>query len=319
MSYSCVSHSADLDGVASAILANFYLKTLHHGAHVNVVFTSVNGDAENAIISAIQDSSVIWITDLSFSNENFLSDLFKFHPDKAIHVFDHHASSQQAFQNVSSCNAVLDISGNKCATDLVYDYIKTRIGCIPAEYCDLVRYTHSIDLWIKDEPQGERLTEVIQNLGAKETFNLLTQDISKIYLENFTPAMQLCNKISDRNLSKSSSLAFNSVLEEKTDTLGVVKAAFCYGCASEVGSALVQGEKAWVGLIDMSRQELSFRTNNETVNLTGIGANDIAKFLGGGGHPNAAGSKCTKEILLGGPAILKQEMVKIISKIKSKT
>lgn len=319
MSFEIISHIADLDGVASAILANFYFKTLYPGAQVNITFTSVNSGAENAIVSAIQDSSVIWITDISFSNSNFLSDLFRFNPDKAIYVFDHHASSQQAFQNISGCNVILDISGNKCATDLVYDYIKTRVDHIPTEYYDLVRYAHSIDLWIKDEPQGERLTEVVQILGAKKTFNILTQDISKVYLKNFTPAMQLCNEISINNLSKSSSLAFNSVLEEKTDTLGVVKAAFCFGCASEVGSALVRGEKAWVGLIDMSRQELSFRTNNETVNLTGIGANDIAEFLGGGGHPNAAGSKCTKEILLGGPTVLKQEMVKIISKIKSKT
>lgn len=64
---------------------------------------------------------------------------------------------------------------------------------------------------------------------------------------------------------------------------------------SELGNRLckMHPEIDFVAMIDMTTQTVSYRTVKDDIDL----GNDVAKLFGGGGHPKAAGSEFSKEVL----------------------
>ena len=64
---------------------------------------------------------------------------------------------------------------------------------------------------------------------------------------------------------------------------------------SELGNRLckMHPEIDFVVMIDMASQTVSYRAVKDNIDL----GNDVAKLFGGGGHPKAAGSEFSKEVL----------------------
>ncbi|MFM9673644.1 hypothetical protein, partial [Streptomyces galilaeus] len=77
----------------------------------------------------------------------------------------------------------LDITGKKCAADLVYDFIMASGMPYSAELEHLKDSAHSHDLWIRDVEDGEQLTSVISIMGAEKAFDALVKDLSLVYHE----------------------------------------------------------------------------------------------------------------------------------------
>jgi hypothetical protein len=178
----------------------------------------------------------------------------------------------------------------------------------------LVRATHSRDLWVNDVQEGIDLSAVIAMLGPQKTFELLTEGIHRVRRGNFTDLMDFCVDLDESLMEKAKAAANATAVRyfyfpdsPKSRAAGVtVVAAVTSGCQSDVGHMfLSKYPKAIVGLINLDKIGISFRTNQETIAQLGFGVNDIAStIVGGGGHPFAAGAPASDEILSGGSRAL---------------
>lgn len=309
-----LSHQDDLDGVASAVVADRYLRG--QGVVPNVCFVSyetIEVDVER--LGASEDE--LWIMDLSLKDPGLIKHLRRFGPEK-LFIFDHHSSSVQAMASWQPFATILfDDSGNRCATDLVYGFVRETLGWDDlGALGPMVDAAHSRDLWIRDVQAGDDLTVMICQKDAHWMFGLLQGDPTLASPANYTAGMYEAMQEAETARQESIALAnasevtlkyrMHPITRELFDPPVTLVCALSNGFSSDVAHALLDGNgHRWVALIDVDRLRLSFRTNDETIQATGVSAKELAESIpGGGGHPCAAGSALPPEILRGGPNAL---------------
>jgi len=316
-----VSHDADLDGVASAVLLFRYIKQFYAPASVTVRFSNYD-DVKSVVEESVQNCDFLWIADLSIRDLSLVDVLAKSKVNTFF--FDHHAdTSSFASQIKTFATVFFDDSGSKCAADLIWDFISPVFaehikGQASVDEFEsmayLVRATHSRDLWVNDVQEGIDLSAVIAMIGPDKSLELLTEDIHRVHRANFTDLMEFCVDLDESLMEKAKTAAKATAIRyfyypdsPKSRAAGVsVIAAVTSGCQSDVGHMfLSEHPRAIVGLINLDKVGISFRTNQETIAQLGFGVNDIARTIeGGGGHPFAAGAPASEEILTGGSRAL---------------
>ena len=316
----CVSHAADLDGVASAILLTHYIQAKFKTTP-KVLFANYD-DVGDVLDEALKTATHLWISDLSIRNLDLASKLAHFNSD-TLYFFDHHADTIPFVEAIKD-NATIcfDSSGNKCAADLIWEYISSENFDSKESLEYLKKATRSRDLWINDTPEGASLSAVIAMLGPEKVYQHLMEGIHRVYRSNFTDLMEFCVHVADNGVNNAKNLARASMIKyfytpdsPKSCAAGLsVIAAFTTGCQSEVGDMfLTEIPRAMVGLINLETLTLSFRTTKDVIGQLGFGVNSIAQTIdGGGGHTYAAGAPLSKEILMQGPRALLELMLAII-------
>jgi len=315
-----VSHGADLDGVASAILLTHYIQA-KFSQTPQVLFANYD-DVGDVLDEALKSSSHLWISDLSIRNLDLASKLAHFTPE-TLYFFDHHADTTQFVEEIQNIATVcFDSSGNKCAADLIWEYISSEnIQSVESlEY--LTKATRSRDLWINDVPEGASLSAVIAMLGPEKVYQHLMEGIYRVRRDKFSDLMEFCVHVAEDGINNAKNLAQASMIKyfytpdsPKSCAAGLsVVAAFTTGCQSEVGDMfLTEIPRAMVGLINLETLTLSFRTTKDVIGQLGFGVNSIAQTIdGGGGHPYAAGAPLSKEILMHGPRALLELMLTVV-------
>ena len=315
-----VSHIADLDGVASAVLLTAYFKEFR-GILPNVVFADYE-NAQEKVLSNSDFADEIWICDLSWK-ENNIDSIDKLKSIK-IFFFDHHSSSRKCFEHwANSASIFFDDSGKMCTADIIYAYLSSLSESTelppPTEdflklMAPIVSATHSRDLWIKDDPNGCAISCVIDDLGAEHVFFELIKNPEKIHISNFPK--QWTDSVSkfEEKLNLSYDMAQKTLLTEVVNGVNVC-ACFALGAISETGERILKEKgPSLIGFIDLNRKEISFRTNEETIEIVGFGVNKIASFIhqNGGGHPCAAGAACSSKHFTEGPIALLNDMLKCV-------
>ena len=319
------SHIADLDGVASAVLAAHYLSQPINGQDptFDVFFADYNNANAQvaAAAGAVRDGGSLWITDLSFKEPSALRNVAL--AKHKIHVFDHHESSREtmvAWQDVATIH--FDSSHTKCAADLVWKYVARALVGHPA-WPDLAYLTlaaHSRDLWIRDIQEGEDLTDVVGRLGAEKTFDILFDRPALCREENYTPGFRAAIRDEREFREKCHHMATKCLVREAFEILGqkvYAMATMTLGNCSDVGNSILQENPlGWVAMIDLGRGSISLRTNEETIKHTGISVSQIAQQIdpSGGGHPVAAGVPLENDALQRGSYGLLELLVPCIGK-----
>lgn len=326
----CLTHSADLDGVASAVLLTYYIEAKFKTTP-KVLFSNYDNFGD-VLEDALQDVTHLWISDLSVRDLELVDKLTKFTPE-TFYFFDHHADTEPFVQKIADIATVcFDSSGNKCAADLIWEYISPCLFKHDFRDCPdydtfsslkhLTKATHSRDLWINDVPEGESLSAVIAMIGPDKTYECLTTNPSRAIRDNFTELMEFCVHLAEDGVNHAKNLAQKSMIKyfyapdsPKSCVAGLsVIAAFTTGCQSEIGDMfLTETPRAMVGLINLEALTISFRTTKDVISQLGFGVNTIAKTIeGGGGHTFAAGAPLSKEILMQGPKALLALMLSAI-------
>lgn len=296
---SIVSHRADLDGVASAVLATEFVMSKYGAPPEKVIFADYD-DAKTAIARAAIDVDELWILDLSIKEPN-IAEFFKHIPRESVFYFDHHNSSVstvEAWSDVASL--YFDDSGNSCTADLLYkaagdvapQFTKTPI------YDQLVAATHSRDLWINDVQEGALLTDVISILGAQAVYQELIEQPSSAFESKFPKLFQEAVIIAEHQREAAIAMANNTKMSiEVKDGCSLVY-MITTGYQSDVGHMILQQHPgSYAIMFNLSNLTGSIRCNKETAMANGIGANSIASlFAGGGGHPYAAGFPLTTDM-----------------------
>ena len=322
-----VSHIADLDGVASAVLAYQHIRH-YRSIFPEVVFADYD-DAFEKIVEAAKGKDEVWICDISWkmSNIGLIDHLSHISPDRLL-FFDHHRSSRDCFDAWKErATFHFDDSGESCTADLVYRYIMDNgwdffiadNGWGECQIPAIVSAAHSRDLWIRNDPNGCAISSVIDELGARAVFDALIKDHSLIHINNFPPSWVDACKHSEQNLEKSYLVARNTMVKahalSPNGSSVPIMACIALGCISEVGERILTEEDGgFIGFIDLVHGGLSFRSTLPTIETMGFGVNEIASRLhpNGGGHPVASGAANSQRHLTDGPNALLKDMMESV-------
>jgi oligoribonuclease NrnB/cAMP/cGMP phosphodiesterase (DHH superfamily) len=311
MSKLIISHT-DLDGVASALIAHKYLlETTSENAEVVLV----NYDcAMDVIIEEFssQKYDEIWIADLSIREAEVFKKIKKFKDQIKTVWIDHHASSvSQDWMDI----CIIEESDEECAASLMYKYCNSQIDFDIHHYDYLSRYARDVDLWRQKYSRATDLSMIISVLGPQRLFQILNQDVIKLF--EFTSEMERALKKAQENLEASLNMATITKEETKLDNNLILVSAVCNGYTSIVGDAL-GGDRIIVALVDLNNKGISLRTKSANINLPDInfGVHEIAerfeyKGRRGGGHPAAAGAPASDELFKS----LSQNLIGVVESI----
>ncbi len=284
-----------LDGMAAAVcIGRFYGE-----ARVTPFFTHPS-EVDRAIAEIARVSGPpkdLWITDITWKEtgtEKYFSDL----TGKGWRVFwvDHHVIALEKDEATVRAMGLAGwvASDRYSAARLLYDYLVSagdRLGSPPRdllEFEEAVLLADDNDRWLHHRPGSRDLAMTVAALGGMVAYRELMKLGRGM---TYTPKMSSALKKAVRELGDSVALANRTRVERILERPKVkIVAALCKGYTSEVAEALRQGMSdepngAVFLLYNLDDQRISLRrTPGCNLNLA-----DLARRLGGGGHPAAAG------------------------------
>ncbi|MBS1722881.1 MAG: hypothetical protein JSS66_08010 [Armatimonadetes bacterium] len=287
---SIVSHRADLDGVASAVLASEFVLARRGTVPDQVLFADYD-DAKTVIARAAIDAEELWILDLSLREPN-IAEFFSHLPKSSVFFVDHHQSTSgvvSAWENRATI--FFDASGNRCTADILYDSAGTVAPSFKKDaiWGQLVAATHSRDLWINNVPEGALLSDVIEVLGAQATYQVLVESPSAALEEKFPVRFQEAVTVARKRREAELKIVRNTQVELPfLGTRILFALASCY--QSDLAEILLSEDAdRYIVFLDLSKESASVRCRQGLIDQTSLPANKLASVFGGGGHPCAAG------------------------------
>lgn len=290
------SHT-DLDGVGSGLI----FQSLFGRGNVNVVYCDYNNVNEriSEFLSSDEVSSYcdIFITDISV-NEDVAKSLDAVNSDVSaprIHLIDHHGTAEWLNKYDWALVKVVQEDGHKTSgTSLVLEYFDNEGGYIISdrlrEFAEEVR---RYDTW-----EWSTIYNTITPVDLNDYLYMIGRD-------KFVSAM--LPRIQDEHASdnwfeekgralldqrKKEIKAYINKKEQQLiiveDKVGVI---FAENHISELGNEICNRHEEidYVAIFDVGAMKVSFRTVKD------VDVSAIAKALGGGGHPKAAGASIQPE------------------------
>ncbi len=280
-----------LDGLASAAcVGRFY-------GEVNVTpFFTHPSNVDRVIKEATQNSKQpqdLWVADITWKNPETDKHLKQLAKD-GWRVFwaDHHAIAiDKKERDVKEIGLTgWAVSDKYSAARLLFDYMvshEDKIGKANPELLEfqkVVLLADDNDRWIHNISGSRELALTVAALGGMDAYHELVHIDSNV---NYSPKMRDAYRKASEELSESVSLAYKTKVDRKVDEFEInIVAALCNGFPSEVADTLRKDFKnAIFVLFNLKDQRLSLRRSPEC----NINLDRLARQLGGGGHPAAAG------------------------------
>ncbi len=286
-----VSHGpACLDGVVAAATVARY----HHGEHVSALFAA-NTDSDRVLqrlrLKHASGGNEVWITDLSWTSTATAAHLGALADAGArIYWIDHHrtAVARADAPEFSVPFAGKVLSEEFSAARLVFNFLKRRRSGYPArrrefdDFLPLVALADDHDRWLHRLPDSPQWALAVQTLGAGESYRELLRLRTPTMSRKLARALEAGRQAMRQSLE----LARATLLERPLAGGLRLRAACCVGYSSEVAAELYKDQsQTVVALFDMRSQGVSLRRSADC----DLDLSEIARALGGGGHPAASG------------------------------
>ncbi len=285
----------DLDGVSCAVV----LKYVMSEAIIDVSYCDYN-EINDAVKEFVQSGEYenydrVFITDISVNSEvgDMLDSLYH------VSVFDHHATAE--WMNKYSWATIRthysDRGGEPtCGTSLLYDYLQSiSTSCTDTYLGQYVNFVRMWDTWKWTEDESKfRMSEYLSILCNLQEHDVFVDGMIATLQAGADDVFQLCeydmtciiNEIQRRddyvdNVSKSSIVPDDLMRGHR------YVCAFADEYTSIVGNRLLRDNPGcmYAVIISLQYKTISFRTTSDTFNT----AIELAKPLGGGGHPKSSG------------------------------
>lgn len=288
----------DLDGVGCAILAH-----LAFNFEIDVEYCDYDNINEKVMnyLNTNDGSSYIYITDISVNKE--VAELL----DKrgGVHLLDHHPTAL-GLNKYSWCKVMIeDLSGVKTSgTKMFYHWLCIN-GCFVDElennqalnrFAELVR-NYDTWRWSTLGDKGlicKQVNDLLYLYGRERFIRWCLSEIHDEVFPRLYAADELVLKLKQQEIDE--------YIKEKDEQLFTspmcgMNCGFVFAerYFSELGNRLCElhPEIDFVAMIDMSGT-VSYRTVKDNVDL----GEDVAKLFGGGGHPKAAGSQFSQDVIM---------------------
>lgn len=284
-----VSHGPQcLDGVTAAVV----VAAFHPDTHCRPLFCSNTG-VNRALRefrcppqSAVHE---LWITDISWTDpaaDAHLTNLEK----QGVRIFwiDHHRTAIERFRSgqvrVPFFQLVLDESF--AASRLTFEFLRQWRPHVevPPYLAHLVELADDHDRWLHRFSDSHALALAVNALNSEDSFLEL---LAFARTGQWTERLQAAYREAQAAIEHSMAVAEQSRCERALTDLGIaLVTAVCDGYPSEVADRWNATAKDTVfALFDLRSQSVSFRRSPDCA----VDVSQVARRLGGGGHPAAAG------------------------------
>jgi len=286
--FALFTHGEDIDGAGCEVL---YDKIF--SSYISLYFKCNYKDVKDRLSKFIEedDSSFIFITDLSFKEDQDKDIIEELDRRGNVKLIDHHKTS--LWLNDYKW-ATVDTS--KCATYLFYKYLidgyiykeyplnriyNKDILSVLGNYLDFVELTNDYDLYLKKNPLSSDMDMFYKVVGHDAYVNR--------FLDNPEVRFNLFEQLIIDHGYRKREEYINKVLatmiwttDKNGNFVGFVIADKKY--ASYIGQKAFETTSCdYITIIDPVNMEASLRSNGK------VDVSKIAEKFGGGGHPNAAG------------------------------
>ena len=293
-----VTHESDVDGVFSASIAlmRYPQSKLVFSSYGKDNFLQISDIIYKEVVSS-QGKGLVIFTDLGLNNESLspISDTFNFLLSNSWSVLwvDHHPWSESAlnlFDKNKTLQLVIDRSGNKCASELMYEHLL----CGNKRAKQLASIAHTSDYLLKDQ-DIPTLPELIVYYKTLPNFYsrlaVLAKRISDGILWDTEMQADYNIYVNLRNEAKSNSLKMVRIQKLSGGLNMAVVPVSSYIQTSLFSEEIFQKTKADVVFFFNKEAKVSIRRNNPIIEC-----NKIAdELIEGGGHEYAAGGKMKSE------------------------
>lgn len=293
-----ITHSSDLDGMASAALLVHYYKMPIQ----NLCFTNYSGriyrDTLDFISNIKGSGNLLVISDFGMIDDNLKSmgaALSKFRKKGNYTIWlDHHIWDNRAVEGISKfCDLiVVGENLNFCGTELVYKFL-----CKKSKFGDeLARITHLSDFALASKSKKEnhlidKIAYGIKELGTDNATNPETREFvsclakgdidCKIINDAYEKYMKRSRPFLKKVLSTAKIIEVNKVRIAVSFGIGVSSQEACMTMISKLKTDIA----IYVGIKEGHSSIRSVRDSKSW----GVDSSEIANAFLGGGHPLASG------------------------------
>ncbi len=233
----------------------------------------------------------VWITDLSWNSAATGEHLSRLARGGArIFWIDHHRSAiaRADAPEFDVPFAGKSLSEEFSAARLAFNFLKRRMRALAADprqlevLLPIVMLADDHDRWVHRIPDSPEWALAVQTLGGVESYREIMRLRSAVMSRKLARALEAGRLAMNQSLKLA-----RSTLTEKALANGLVlRAACCVGYSSEVAAELYKDQhQAVIALFDMRSQGVSLRRSADCK----LDLSELARSLGGGGHPAAAG------------------------------
>lgn len=290
----------DLDGVGCAILAKLFF------ADEPCITYCDYGDIDHKVKTLLNNAEIlhsedkIFITDISISKE-LAKRIEASSLECAIKLFDHHATAEP-LNEFSWCKVrATDEEDHDltCGTKMFYDHLVHQYGDLyKNSLCDFVDFVRQWDTWTwKNTGERGRAAKYMNDLlDIRGRYDFINHFVHQFQTKGYCYLDDI-----DKMLLEIRQKEIQEYIHEKSQQMqnahwgeynvGIV---FADRFISELGNQLCElyPEIDFIAMINIANQKVSYRTIHDDINLAAF-----AQRYGGGGHPKAAGSQFTEDVL----------------------
>ncbi|RQG93709.1 DHH family phosphoesterase [Natrarchaeobius oligotrophus] len=285
-----VTHT-DADGLGSAALLVDHLQRAFDAAREEIVVQPIDYDGAyrfEHVVEDLQDAGVIetpiYISDFNLDELDTLAGLETLAADQGCPItwFDHHQWSDDHLDALEDAGVVIEIDDDECATSL----IARELGPFDDRIRELAECTKDIDLWIRDDPRSEFLNVYASMVETP------WQYIS-VVLEHGPDLPDGIQAEIDERLERDRELEQIAVENRSpTRTIEGYDVVCTYsrgGRSSTIGNELVEEHPSDydVAIVMKTHGGIGIYSHSDRTGF--VRCHEVAEWLGGGGHPTAAG------------------------------
>lgn len=283
MNIKLISH-IDKDGYG----CNYLLKNLYPECNIDAINIEYE-DIENTIIDFFKEYKnydQLFITDLSLSPS--ICKLIDSYKNKIkINYYDHHETSLHA-NKYDWAEVITGIENKKtCATEILAIYKLINIRKDIKNYDFLLEFIEDVRLWDTwdfnktNNKIPSKINDLLYLLGPEKWIEELDKykSLNKM-IENNKTLLDFREKDIQNYINKKN----KNIIEYNINEYKV-GCVFAERYLSQLGNELANRHPEYDLIAMITPTTVSYRTNKENINCA-----EIAKLLGGGGHPKSAGS-----------------------------
>jgi oligoribonuclease NrnB/cAMP/cGMP phosphodiesterase (DHH superfamily) len=285
----------DLDGLVSALIA---LEMSGHKSN-NVHFFSYGRDRDEKWEELLRSSLIpgknfgdVWFVDISLNPGEL--EWARCSKIASWLWVDHHDSSKRFDPKGIFDEVHLDVSGERCAADILWYLYLDRDETTEPEGVETTKHlekwvgvAHDRDLWINNKHERNMKLDMIlkehirRNIVQELVFCCRNQSPNQV-LHTYSRMWQSGMKSFENSLSTAQNTAY------LFDGDPPVHICWVTGYQSDVSNYLYLNDREIIVLLQAFPDNvgISFRTRRDDVEV-----NKIAESFGGGGHPQSAGGK----------------------------
>lgn len=263
-----VTHN-DFDGITCAVLFK-----AAYPLEGNVYITNYD-EVDEVIRRACDEPGVLFVTDISPQSEE-VADLLKSRGE-AVWLFDHHKTAAWL-----SKYPYAHINTKKCGAMLFYEFLHPHFPKLE-EYEQLVWHANDYDLWKHESPHSAVLNRLLHVLGCKEFLRRFVRypDVNLTDREQYLMDIEAGREQRYIDEAVKTAVVYNSL----TPSCAIV---FAEQYSPQLGHELLKTYSVDVAVVvNTQKGTVSLYSSRDKDKITDV--SEIARALGGGGHPTAAG------------------------------